>query len=1217
MNRPLLRRAIAILAGLLVFWAIAGFLILPRVLRPVVERKLSESLHRPVTLRALSINPFALSATLEGLEVKEKGGAGRFLSFDRLAVNLEAISLFKGGPVIRELTLTKPSVALVRNEDGTYNVQDLLDEASKPKPPEEKPLRFSVNNIRIEGGSVDFDDRPVRKKHTIRDIAIGIPFLSNIPSQVEIKTQPSFESKVNGAPIAFHGATKPFSGTHETTLDLNITDVDLPYYLAYVPFTTPSRLTSGRLDAKLTLAFLQPARGEPRLVLSGTVALRKLAAEFRGKPVFNCERFEAVLASVDVFGRKARLTSLKFVAPEVWVRRDERTGHSMLDAFVAPAAKERSKAADHPKVLKTPAGPALVEVAEIGIERGAIHQEDASYARPFRADLQDLAVSVKGFSTAPGKVASLEASAKIDSDATLKNTGAISMEPLVVEGEFSLAGLPLKRYAPLYEERVKFDVNDGVLDFKTKYRYSAGAAGNTTLTGLSAELKSPRLTKRGDKQPFFVAPSLKLAGTNIDLAGREIVVGEVASAGGALAVVRDKDGNPDLARLMAEPPAGAAAAAAPPQAPWKIALGKLALDGYTVKITDFATRRPARYALTKLDVSLEKMSTAHGSRGTLATRFGVDGKGSASAKGPLGLDPMFADLKVEVNAIPLVPIQPYVVQDFKVSLARGTVSADGSLKFGEGSNAKASFTYTGNADVAGLQVFEESTNREFLRWDAFSAQGMKAGFNPVSLEISRLALSGFACDIAIEADGTTSLQRVVGAPAAKAEDASEAAEPAEAAQTPGSAGPPPAAPAPAPAAPAPAPAVPASNAAASEKVPIRIDTLTLQGGRIGLTDRFIQPNYSATLTDLTGRMTGLSSAEGTVASLNLSGSLANHSPIEVTGSVNPLAPTAFADIKATFRGIDLSPFTPYSGKYAGYAIARGSLTMEVAYKLQNRKLTAQNHFLVDQFEFGEKVESKSATKLPVRLAVSLLRDKDGLIDLDLPIEGSIDDPKFGIGKLISKVLGNLIGKAVTAPFSLLGKLLGGGGGGQEFSSVDFADGRDTLDDAAKKKLDALAKALANRPALKLEATGRVSGDKDREALKLLRLEREVKAQKLAGRSTKGETPASVDDVVVDEKEYEALLAKAYKKESFSKPRNALGLAKSLPVSEMRELMLANLSATDDDLKQLALSRANAVKDYLTTSGKVEAGRIFVVEPGAKPPEPAGKPDGSRVDFALR
>src|SRR6266496_3970470 len=227
-NRPLVRRALGIAAGLLVLWAAAGFLVLPHLLRPFAERRLTDVLHRPVTLRRLSLNPFALSATLEGLEVKEKGGSGPFFSFERLYANLQAVSLLKGGPVIRAITLTRPSLALVRNEDGTYNVQDLLDEASKPKP-SEKPLRFSINNIRVEGGSLDFDDRPERTKHTVRDVKIGIPFLSNIPSQVEITTQPVFEAKVNGAPFALRGQAKPFSQTHETRVDLDVADVDLPH----------------------------------------------------------------------------------------------------------------------------------------------------------------------------------------------------------------------------------------------------------------------------------------------------------------------------------------------------------------------------------------------------------------------------------------------------------------------------------------------------------------------------------------------------------------------------------------------------------------------------------------------------------------------------------------------------------------------------------------------------------------------------------------------------------------------------------------------------------------------------------------------------------------------------------------------------------------------------------------------------------------------------
>jgi outer membrane protein OmpA-like peptidoglycan-associated protein len=482
---------------------------------------------------------------------------------------------------------------------------------------------------------------------------------------------------------------------------------------------------------------------------------------------------------------------------------------------------------------------------------------------------------------------------------------------------------------------------------------------------------------------------------------------------------------------------------------------------------------------------------------------------------------------------------------------------------------------------------------------------MRAGFNPVFLEASNLDISELDFDFAIEADGTTNLSKVVGKPATPEEEEGES-EPASAG------GSTPAAP------PVPPPAATASPAspATAEVTPIRIDTLTLQGGRIGLADHFIQPNYAATLTELTGRMTGLSSKAGTVAQLDLEGRLANHSPLKVTGSVNPLAATAFADVKASFRDIDLPPFTPYSGKYAGYAIARGAITMEVSYKLQNRKLSAQNRFLVNQFEFGDKIESPTATKLPVKLAISLLKDRNGVIDIDLPIEGSLDDPKFRIGKIIWKLVGNLITKAVTAPFALIGQLFGGGSSG-ELSSVDFADGSAALDDAAKKKLDALAKALDNRPALTLEATGRFSGDVDSEGLKRLRFERKVKAQKLADLAKKGVAPASVDDVVVDEKEHAVYLAKAYKAEKFDKPRNVLGIAKGLPPEEMESLMLANVAVTNDDLRQLAFARANVVKDYLTGAGKVEAARVFVLEPGRTPSERKEGARGSRVDFSLR
>ncbi|MFI5180749.1 MAG: DUF748 domain-containing protein [Thermoanaerobaculia bacterium] len=1162
---------------LLILWAVAGFLVLPRLLRPVVERKLTERLHRPVTLRSLSINPFALSATLEGLSVKDRDG-GHFFSFESLYVNLEMSSIFRGGPVLSAIRLSKPAVTLIRFPDGTYNLQDLLP---KPEPgpakeeKDEKPLRFSLNNIEVEGGSVDFDDRPKQTKHAVRGLRIGIPFLSNIPSKVEITTQPVFEAKVNGAPLSLHGETKPFSETRETTLDLVFDDVDLPFYLAYVPAETPSKLTSGRLDAKLTITFAQPLKGSPALLVSGSSVLRKVAVSYGGRPILAWDRFEAVIDSVDVFGRKALIRSMKAAAPEVWVRRESMGEHNIAKALAAPA----TPAARGGKKAAALAPPFLVEIGEIGIESGKVHYDDFAFHPPFQTVFGELTASLKGFSTAPGKSASIEASTNSDKGELLRNTGTVSMEPFVLAGSFSIDGVPLKRYSTFLDEFVPVVIEDGLLDLKTQYRFSTGKDANTVLTGFSAAVKSPRLRKKSEKEPFFKAASLSLSETSIDLAKHEVVLGSLESATGLLAVVREKDGRADLMSLMPQPPPDAPPP--PPSPEWSVTLKKLALSGYTVKIDDRGFDRPARYSLTKTDLQLENLSTARDSKGMLTVRAGLDGKGLATAKGPVGFKPIFAELKLDVKGVDLVPLQAYALPNLKLDLARGSARAAGTLSLQEDAGGKASVVYSGDALVSGFFAVDQVTKFDFLKWETLSASGMKAGYNPIFFEARQVTASGVECDITIEADGSVNIRKIVGKPEAPEEEEGVAA-------------------------PAPEPGA---------VLPVRIDELTLQGGQIGLADYFIKPNYSATLGNLGGRVTGLSSVDGTVAALDLRGNLANHSPLQISGSVNPLAAASFADIKASFRDIDLAAFTPYSGKYAGYEIASGNLTVEVAYKLQNRKLQASNRFLVTGFDFGQKVESKDATKLPVRLAVSLLKDKDGVIDLDLPIEGSLDDPKFRIGKIIWQILGNLIAKAATAPFALLGKLLGGKG--EEYSSVDFADGVARLDDTARKKLDSLAKALENRPALKLQATGCFSGDSDLEGLRRDRLARKVKAQKLVDLVKKGAAPAGVDEVVVEPAEYPEYLKRAYKKEKFPKPRTALGFAKDLPAPEMEKLMLANEAVGDADLRTLALARASAVKDYLTGPGKVDGARVFVLEPADKPAAAKDKARPSRVDFSLK
>ena len=353
----------------------------------------------------------------------------------------------------------------------------------------------------------------------------------------------------------------------------------------------------------------------------------------------------------------------------------------------------------------------------------------------------------------------------------------------------------------------------------------------------------------------------------------------------------------------------------------------------------------------------------------------------------------------------------------------------------------------------------------------------------------------------------------------------------------------------------------------------------------------------------------------TPGDVDLRGHVQKTAPLIITGRFNPLGRDLFVDIKASAKDVELPPLSTYAVKYAGYGIDKGKLSMDVKYHLENRKLAAENHLNLDQLTFGKKVDSPTATKLPVLLAVALLKDRNGVIDLNLPISGSLDDPQFSMGGIIGRVIVNLLVKIITSPFALIGSLFGGGG--EELSYLEFAPGSAAITADGAKKLTTVAKALSDRPALKMEITGRADAEGDREGLRQGAVERKVKAQKLKVALKSGEGVQSLDDIKVEPGEYEKYLTAAYQEEKFAKPRNLIGFAKSLPAPEMERLMLANSQAGDEDLQQLADQRAAAAKDWLVRNGKIEPDRVFLIASKltAEGIKDKGKPN--RVDFALR
>ncbi|NUO88642.1 MAG: DUF748 domain-containing protein, partial [Cupriavidus sp.] len=378
------------------------------------------------------------------------------------------------------------------------------------------------------------------------------------------------------------------------------------------------------------------------------------------------------------------------------------------------------------------------------------------------------------------------------------------------------------------------------------------------------------------------------------------------------------------------------------------------------------------------------------------------------------------------------------------------------------------------------------------------------------------------------------------------------------------------------------------------------------------------------LTGLKGSVSKVSSGDPTPADLVLDGRIDDDAPVNISGKLNPLGEQLFLDIAAKAAGVELTRLTPYAAKYAGYPITKGKLTVDVAYKIENGKLDARNHLFLDQLTFGDRVDSPDATKLPVLLAVSLLKDRNGVIDVNLPVSGSLSDPEFSIGGVIVRVIVNLLTKAITSPFSLIASAFGGSG--EELGYVEFAPGTATLTPAARDKIARLGQALNDRPSLRLEVSGRIDPATDEAGARRAWLDARVAEQKRRGLRDNAQAGAEAGDdeageqgaeVKVSKAEYPKYLEQVYKRTSMKKPRNFVGFAKTLPPEEMEKLLMANATVTEADLKRLAEQRALVVKQSLEREGKVPESRLFLTAPKLSAEGIKDKGTPNRVDFSIR
>ncbi len=894
-----------------------------------------------------------------------------------------------------------------------------------------------------------------------------------------------------------------------------------------------------------------------------------------------------------------------------------------------------------PAQAKTESKPIALHIGKLHIGGAVAAYADFSPRTPFKRALGPLDITLDDFRTDPDNKNPYAFTGTTDAGEQISWRGFFYLSPLRSEGELKLFNFTLNKYAPLYQDFFKFEIRDGEIALDVNYKFKLDGTNLTASVNNTAfALRDFKLGSPNDSNNLAELPVFGVAGMSADLQTRKATIDSVRAEGAKIFLSRDqnaainvvelsKPSVPNAAAgdgilLLLRSVTNAVAMLMESTNQWRGAVNAVDFTNCAVHLEDRVNSRPARLDLTEISLTAKNISNLPGTNLTAELSLRWNKNGSIKTIVSASFLPPTANVQIDLDKLDLGSLDPYLEPKVNLFILGSEVGLHGLLTLTTPDNVLPQVVFHGDAWLDNFRTVDGAVGDDLLKWDSLQINGIDANLNPQSVKIKEIDVNGAYARLVIETNKTINLLNALRLTNTNSPATSETKI---AAVTP--------------------------TAATNSTLPqVSVVAIIITNTAVSFTDHSMQPNVSLAIQDMNGSISGISSEQLQHAIVDLHAKADGVGPIAITGKINPLNSTQTNDITISVKDMDLTPASPYAGKFAGYEIAEGKLNLDLNYELIGKKLDSKNVITLDQFNFGDKVESPDATHLPVRLAIALLKDREGKIVLDVPVQGDLSDPKFRVGKVVVRVIENILVKVATSPFSLLGAVFGGGG--EELSQQDFALGSAELSAADKSKLDSLLKGLYSRPSLNLEITGSVDANGDCEGLERAAIDREIRTR-LWQKFRKAEQATNSVDAIVLTPEVRAKWVKRLYAEAVAAgkvtpqllaansnlvayaaqvlPRNSAfdkgamklkrggGAPKSAaeagyqtklvpPPDPTEAVLLATYPVNDGDLETLAANRAKAVQNYLLASGKVTAARLFLKQGELRR-------DGSKVILSFR
>jgi outer membrane protein OmpA-like peptidoglycan-associated protein len=1157
----LIKKLGLVIIGLFLLYVIAGFWVVPPLLKPRLEKELSSQIDRKVTIEEIKLNPLVLSATTTNLTVYEKDGEP-FAGFKELLVDAELSSIVRWAVTFKEIRVLGPFGVLKVLPDKTLNISDILTKFSQPEPaPEEQAElpRAVLSKLQVEDG-----------KFTVENLSGAEPVIETY-SPINFSLANVSTLKENEGAYNFAGVG-PLGGTYQLDGQLSVNPIRVQGSYS----TTGTHLSQLWMHLKDQVSF-QIKKGT--IATSGNYLLELIDGTLEAKlqnGVFELKDFQLtekgqdkVLISIPSFsvqGISADVDAREIVADQV------KSADARIESWLTPDGilhLQRLFITDLQKLEQTQesgstapetaeSSPWLATIRKIEVNNWGAVIEDRTLPNPARITVEDVTVSIENLETKKDSKAKVALALQINRAGTVKVNGTAGIYPLSADLEILSDKIALNSFQPYVDTAINAQIISGTTSSKGRILYqNKDDILQIKLQDGIFELNDFKLSEKGKEKVLVSIPSFSVEGISADVDAREIVVEQVKSTDARIESWIASDGTfnlqslmiPDSQKSKKTPKKGSTKPETTKNSPWHAIIHKIEVNKWGAAMEDRTLPKPTRITIDDLTVRVENLENKKNSKAKVALALQINQAGTVKVNGTAGMDPLSADLEVLSDKIALKSFQPYVDTAINAQIISGTTSSKGRILY-KGKEGQPQIRYQGELRLDDLEIRDNVKAEDFITKEQFKASGIVLDIHPNKLNVKDVVVDKLHASVTIDQNGTVNvIQAFTPIPDKGEKEKEDLIERL----------------------------VNFLILQIKGPIPIKIDMARLKDLSVDLIDGSITPSYNTHLEISEGTMKGLSSDPSARADFKIEGTIDQSATIRSAGQMNPLNAMQYAKVDFSLKDFNLKPVSPYSSKYAGYKIAEGKLHLDLKYRVDDSTFTGDNKIFVDRLTLGDKADSPAATNLPVALGLAILKGGDGNIKLQVPISGNINDPQFDIGQIILSALTgamtdvSILQTSATADSSQSSTATDSSQSptvqdsvqsstipdssapsaiakiddvkGEEVHFIEFEFGLSELSEQATKKLDALTKFLNERTALTLGIEGTA--------------DRQMDLTKMSGKQANKEKPGSNQKA-----------AKAQQKD---------------PAKDQ--------AIDDNQLKMLALTRANKVKDYLTRKVRIAAKRV--------------------------